>query len=619
MKVLDFGLARAADCSDHLTHSGAIVGTPAYMAPEQAHGEALDARCDLFSLGRVLYRMGTGELPFQGQGVYAVLQAVGRHKPPAPRDRNPGLSPELSALVMRLLEKEPAHRPASAAEVVEALQALERRLAAVAPVATVVHAPPAAGAGKPGRRWRWFAAAAVLLALVPVGVMYGPTVVRIVTDKGVVVIETDDDAVEVTVKGQSATIIDPRTKREIEVRAGDQEIEVTEKRADGLHFFTKQFTLSRGETEIVHVREEMAKADAATKSGPKPQAEEITKSLGMKLKLIRPGKFLMGSPNDEEGRNDDEGPQHEVEIAKPFYMGAYPVTRDQFAAFVKDSNYKTEPGRDGVGGDGYDAERQATRLDPKYSWRDPGFAQADDHPVVNVTWNDAVRFCKWLSRKDGMTYELPTEAEWEYACRAGTTTRFWCGNKDTDLQGAANIADLSLKPMFKNTITAAWDDGCPFTSPVGKFRPNPWGLYDMHGNVWQWCAHGYDKDYYNHSPKQDPKCEGAAMGLVQRGGSHLGWPRDARAAIRNHCRPYNRSFTQGFRVVMRPDVPAPPPSMAPPDDASDRFTSAEQLDMAWEWFNGGSMRRRKGWPTAPSSWTRPPPTRTACSANATPI
>ncbi len=578
VKILDFGLARVADGGAHLTHSGAIVGTPAYMAPEQAGGKVLDARCDLFSLGSVLYRMATGEPAFRGEGMMAVLKAVAEHQPPAPCD----LDPNLSALVMRLLEKDPANRPASAREVVERFRDLERRPV----VPTKPAAQPGAGGKKRGPRRLWFIAAAaaiVLLALVPVGVLYGPTLVRIVADKGVIVIETDDKDVEVTVKGQSAILIDHQTNREIEITAGDKEIEVTEK-PNGLHLFTKKFTLTRGGTEIVRVHEETAKANASNNPAAKPSAEEITNSIGMKFRLIQPGKFLMGSPKDEQGRDDNEGPQHEVEITKPFYMGAYPVTRGQFEAFTKDTNYKTEPERDGVGGEGYNATSQTAEFDPKYSWRDPGFTQGDDHPVIDVTWNDAVRFCKWLSRKEDKVYELPTEAEWEYACRAGTTTRYWCGDRDADLEGAANIADVSLKRAYKNLVTTAWDDGYPFTSPVGKFRPNPWGLYDMHGNVWQWCADGYDKSYYDHSPKQDPKCEGAAMGRVSRGGSYFDPPRLSRAAYRTAFEAFIPFNHLGFRVVMRPDE-APLKGLS--DDASAQFTPAEQLDLAWRWFGAG--------------------------------
>ena len=138
----------------------------------------------------------------------------------------------------------------------------------------------------------------------------------------------------------------------------------------------------------------------------------------------------------------------------------------------------------------------------KYSWRNAGFEQTDEHPVVNVSWNDAVAFCKWLSRKEGKTYRLPTEAEWEYACRAGTTTRYYSGDDPETLAKVGNVADATAKAKFANwkyTIKAS--DGYVFTAPVGQFTPNAFGLYDMHGNAWQWCADRYGKEYYAMSPQ----------------------------------------------------------------------------------------------------------------------
>ena len=138
-----------------------------------------------------------------------------------------------------------------------------------------------------------------------------------------------------------------------------------------------------------------------------------------------------------------------------------------------------------------------------YSWRNVGFAQTDLHPVVCVSWNDAVAFCDWLSRKEGKTYRLPTEAEWEYACRAGTTTRYWCGDDPEGLARAANVPDASAKSLFPAWKTIGASDGCVFTAPVGSYRPNPFGLYDMHGNAWQWCSDWAYSRYYEISPPAD--------------------------------------------------------------------------------------------------------------------
>ncbi len=141
--------------------------------------------------------------------------------------------------------------------------------------------------------------------------------------------------------------------------------------------------------------------------------------------------------------------------------------------------------------------------------------------MVNVSWNDAVAFCKWLSRKEGKTYRLPTEAEWEYACRAGTTTRYYSGDDPETLAKVANVADATVKakfPDWKWTIKAS--DGYVFTAPVGQFKPNAFGLYDMHGNVWQWCAGlGRLRAITTKSPTDDPTGPATGSYRVARGGS----------------------------------------------------------------------------------------------------
>ena len=170
--------------------------------------------------------------------------------------------------------------------------------------------------------------------------------------------------------------------------------------------------------------------------------------------------------------------------------------------------------------------------------------------MANVTWNDAVAFCDWLSKKEGKKYRLPTEAEWEYSCRAGTKTRFYSGDDDDSLKAVANIADASFKKKYpEGDWAASWDDGYPFTAPAGKFKPNAFGLYDMHGNVWQWCADWYGEDYYKKSPGQDPQGPDAGPFRVLRGGSFLNVAHGCRSAYRFRRAPWNRYCYYGFRVV----------------------------------------------------------------------
>ncbi len=303
-------------------------------------------------------------------------------------------------------------------------------------------------------------------------------------------------------------------------------------------------------------------------AGPEKIAVDLGGGVKMEMTLIPAGEFMMGSGESAEeaaeffrkdyaepllsaGTFIDEHPQHRVRITKPFYLGTYHVTRGQFRQFVKDSGYKTDAEKgDRPGAWGWDPERQIDDFSEKYSWRNAGFKQTDEHPVVNVSWNDAVAFCKWLSRKEEKTYRLPTEAEWEHACRAGTKTRYYSGDDPETLAKVGNVADATVAAKFPGwdwTIKAS--DGYVFTAPVGRFRPNAFGLYDMHGNAWQWCADYYRKDYYGKSPADDPKGPDTGTVRVLRGGSWNDWAFKAGSAVREWFPPDERYHFFGFRVA----------------------------------------------------------------------
>lgn len=279
----------------------------------------------------------------------------------------------------------------------------------------------------------------------------------------------------------------------------------------------------------------------------------VTNSIGMKLVQIPAGEFLMGSPEGEKDRDDDEQ-QHRVRITQAFYLGQHEVTVGQFRQFVNATGYKTEAEKDGEGGYGWNESTGEFEGDPKYNWKNTGFEQKDDHPVVNVTWNDAVAFCKWLSGQEGETYRLPTEAEWEYACRGGaeTSTAYYHGNDPEGLAQVANIADASFNSK-KKPNGLYWgissDDGYVFTSPTGQYHPNAFGLYDMHGNVWEWCADWYESEYYDKSPVDDPTGPKKGSFRVNRGGSWSSTARYCRSANRSRSNPTNRINFLGFRVA----------------------------------------------------------------------
>jgi formylglycine-generating enzyme required for sulfatase activity len=309
---------------------------------------------------------------------------------------------------------------------------------------------------------------------------------------------------------------------------------------------------------------------AGYSAGVRPGNPFITNSIGMRLARIPVGEFPMGNAESAESlcrafpaceperidKLDDEQPRHTVRITKAFYLGVHEVTVAQFRQFTEEAPYEAESDRDGTGGWGYAAEiAYFEGRRPKYSWREPGFRQADNHPVVNVTWNDAVAFCEWLTRQEGRTYRLPTEAEWEYACRAGSTTRYQNGDDPEALTDVAALYDTMTKDVFPQWASCAvhGTDGHVFTAPVGSFRPNAFGLCDMHGNVWEWCSDWYGEDYYATSPSNDPHGPETGVVRVRRGGSWHTWPLYMRSSFRNYNTPDTRYVLVGFRVALDGD------------------------------------------------------------------
>ena len=297
-------------------------------------------------------------------------------------------------------------------------------------------------------------------------------------------------------------------------------------------------------------------------------------SLGMTFVKLPAGEFSMGSDEAPEAlarayphlqaerftQLGDEQPVHRVHITHAFWMGQYEVTVGQFKKFIEASGYVPESMADGTGGYGWRADYDPATTkrgdafegrDPRYSWRDPGFVQADDHPVVNATWNDAQALAAWLSKTEARHYRLPTEAEWEYACRAGTRTRYSSGDDPASLLRVANVFDASSAKRWPQWQPMALqsDDGYPFTAPVGSFAPNEWGLYDMHGNAWEWVADWYGDDYYAHSPTDDPQGPATGNVRVRRGGSWHTWPFYARSSFRNWNTPDTRYTLVGMRLV----------------------------------------------------------------------
>ncbi|MEN6385484.1 MAG: formylglycine-generating enzyme family protein [Phycisphaerales bacterium] len=236
---------------------------------------------------------------------------------------------------------------------------------------------------------------------------------------------------------------------------------------------------------------------------------KISDEANMVVVFIPAGEFDMGSPMEEFKRGDDET-QHHVKLTKPFYMGKYEVTQLQYREVMG-----TNPSKFG----------------------------GDYQPVENVNWYEAARFLKKLSDKTGMTFRLPTEAEWEYACRAGTTTAF---NTGTTID--SDFANYEASVAYADGITGK---DIKRTVKVGSYAPNAFGLCDMHGNVWEWCSDFYDKDYYKNTPTVDPKGPQMDEGdKVIRGGAWNERPAKCRSADRNNRGPKANQPIIGFRVVM---------------------------------------------------------------------
>ena len=241
---------------------------------------------------------------------------------------------------------------------------------------------------------------------------------------------------------------------------------------------------------------------------PSPDAtftEDLGNSAALEMLRIPEGRFWMGSPESEEKRDDWEGPQHRVSVPA-FFMGKYPVIQRQWYAvsLLDDVDIHLNP--------------------------DPSYFKGGNLPVEQVSWDDAVEFCKRLSKKTGKDYRLPSEAEWEYACRSGTTSPYHFGKEITE--GLANH-----------------DDHCKGTTEVGKFPANPLGLHDMHGNVWEWCLDHWHENY--EGAPTDGRAwvtGGDDLFRVVRGGSWINDPWYCRSASRYGDYPVNRSRRIGFRV-----------------------------------------------------------------------
>jgi serine/threonine protein kinase len=512
VKITDFGLARAVDDAS-LTQSGVVAGTPMFMAPEQALGERLDHRADLFSLGSVLYLMCTGRPPFRANSTLAVLKRVTDDTPRPIREINPEIPDWLANIIGKLHAKKPQERYQAASEVAEILNEKLAALQLHGQASSFAEVGVAPGAAAPPRRPARRVAAVLggllLFALACGGAYFlwrpGPPPVKSDDDQG----NPDKKTLtESTPPLAVAPFIADKAREHQDAWAQYLGVDV-----------------------------------------------EITNSIGMKLRLIPPGEFMMG---DDPGNIPDaiaaglkaswgqgaaEGlarsslPMHSVRLTRAYYLGTCEVTVNQFRLFAQNAPYRT-------------TRELVNPKDP--NWQRPDWKLAEDQPAGFISYPDALAFCRWLGEREGRVYQLPTEAQWEYACRAGTVERWFSGEDSAQLERYAVMGQ-------------PWPKG---PSPVGQKAANPFGLFDMHGNMSEWCL-DWHRGPYAPGAAVDPVFDGDFNPRfpyrVTRGGAWGEPPMLGRSAGRGHFGPATPFGPHGFRVAIVGDLTAkktPPSSVS---------------------------------------------------------
>ena len=517
VKVLDLGLAMlktnpGGEDGGRVTQEGLVIGTPDFLAPEQAQNPTtVDIRADVYGLGGTLYYLLTGRVPFDGPTPTDKLLQHVTAPPPSLCAARPDAPPQLDAVIRWMMAKRPEDRPQTPAQAAAALQPFCTPGGFEAAAAYPGYHPPATA---------WPAAS------LPAGPPGSPAAVS-GTGISHSLVSTPPAAPAGTPPAPPGFMPPPALERS-ERPPAPRPVRRSSGSSVVLKLVLLAAVLLGGAGAAAVVGYVLYTQVAGTTGGSVPA--EYTNGIGMKLVRLDGGTFTMGSPDGEPGRDANEGPAGPVTVSGPFYVAATEVTSSQFAAVM---------------------QRNPARWPSK-------MRDGKSLPVDSVTWPDAVEFCRQLTAKDrtrrpGWEYRLPTEAEWEYACRAGTDTPFAYGPRlvlgknavfdlDKEVADKTDLGDVDLTKQIEKLKL-------PY--PVGTHEPNPWGLYDMHGNVWEWCADGSTADYAGRADKDPTGPEGTDQKVI-RGGSWREPANKCRSATRRGLSQSASRDDVGFRVVLAP-------------------------------------------------------------------
>ena len=520
VKLLDFGIAarsRSSDSSIGL-EAPANSGTLGYRAPEAGtHARAPGQWLDVFAVAVMIYQMVEDRMPFDGMRSAA-------HEPSKPE----ALTERQWQVLKSGFAFEPLQRPAS----VPALLALLE--GAVGPTPAELAAQQGAARQQQDQRLAQLAARRKAEA-------EGAAAVQLAKEKMRREQEARERAAAEEAKRERKEVLRQQLQQRREADAEQarmskeaQQRKVMQARAAAA--YRSEQERSRAELAARTLAELEAQLPLATDAVADPEGVLRDRFLdgsgkGPELVLVPTGRFQMGSPEAERKKAIEAGaqkawveretPQHWVGIEKPIAMGRYPVTVGEWRAFVAASRWRAQ-------GD--------------VNWASPGFRQTDEHPVVGVTWHDAQQYLIWLAAQTGQAYRLPSEAEWEYACRAGTKTAFSFGDEIN-----TGLANYDGNHSYNGSPRGEYRQG---TSRVGEFAPNPWGLFDMHGNVWEWVQDVVHDNYAGAPLTGEAWEDGGDQGRrILRGGSWLYNPRYLRSALRNGFSATLSNDIVGFRVA----------------------------------------------------------------------